>query len=133
MWIDIRSVPQEDQRYATLGDYFDDIEGGKPVKRIRVTQMKDERYEFLIAIHELVEEALTRYHGVAEADILAFDLQFEAERRQGKHILDAEPGNDPRAPYDYEHRFAENIERILALALGVDWHAYETYCASLPT
>jgi hypothetical protein len=43
---------------------------------------------------------------------------------------DTEPGDDPRAPYHKQHVFAENIERLLAAELGVDWSAYDKEVSS---
>jgi hypothetical protein len=40
------------------------------------------------------------------------------------------PGDDPRAPYHKQHVFAENIERLLAAELGVDWSAYDKEVSS---
>ena len=33
-------------------------------------------------------------------------------------------GADPNAPYHSEHVFAEIVERMLALELGVNWERY---------
>lgn len=126
MEIVIRSIPQEQQRYVTLGDYWDDGD----MQHIRVTTMPDRRYELLIALHELVESELCRNRGIPEPDIMAFDLIFEGERAAGLWT-DEEPGNDPRAPYRSEHQIAESMERQFASYLGVDWVAYESYCAAL--
>ena len=41
------------------------------------------------------------------------------------HSFDAEPGNDPRAPYRNEHDFATTIEMLVAQKLGVKWSDYE--------
>jgi hypothetical protein len=35
------------------------------------------------------------------------------------------PGDDPKAPYHREHRFATRIERLLARELRVNWATYE--------
>lgn len=123
--INIETVPQSQQRYATLGDYWLDDSG---MHQIRISEMADERYEFLVMMHELAEYFLCQHRGILEPDIMAFDIAFEAMNADPM----AEPGNHPQAPYHVEHRFAEDmIERPLAEALGVDWSEYETYCAFL--
>jgi hypothetical protein len=119
--IRIETVPSEEQRYPTIGDYWDEPDG---TREVRVTDMGDPRYEFLVAVHELVELMLCAERGIAEPEIMAFDVAFEEERDRGLHGPDDEPGDDPRAPYRREHRFAENIERLVAHELGVDWEAY---------
>ena len=81
-------------------------------------------YEFLVSIHEQIEEHLTRRRGLTEPEIMAFDVMWEKEREKGKHEPDEEPGHDPRAPYRKEHIMAENFERMLALEMGLDWKAY---------
>ncbi len=114
-------IPSSAQRYPTCGDYF---YGKKGVLHIKVSDTGDEYMNRLIALHEFIEEALTKKRGVAEADILAFDLQYERERAEGKHLPDQEPGNDPRAIYRREHFFAESMERMAAHELGVNWFEY---------
>lgn len=125
--LSIDTKPLAQMRYRTLGDYFQ--RDGRTI--IEISDMGNEDYEFLISIHEQIEEYLTRKRGIPEPGIIAFDKMFEAERAAGKWKPEDEPGNDHRAPYRTEHRFAENIERILAAELGVDWAAYESFCASL--
>ncbi len=112
----IISTHHADQRYNTLGDYWTDKDGAT---HIIVSAMKDWRYEFLIALHELVEEALTRHRGIAEPDIMAYD---EA------HPESADPGMEPDAPYHREHVAATALEMLVADMLGVKWSDYEKAC-----
>lgn len=114
----IRTVPHKNQRYATCGDYFTDPDG---TTQVRVSAMGNEDYEFLVSIHEQVEEYLTRKRGIRESDIKAFDEHFERFRSSGNTD---EPGDDPKAPYRNEYCFAENIERQIAFELGVNWAEY---------
>ena len=107
-------------RYPTCGDYFKIND----TTFIEVCSQKTEDYEFLIMIHELIEEYLTRKRNISELDITKFDLMFEKEREEGLHSEDDEPGYDLRAPYRKEHIFSENIERLIAAELGVDWQKY---------
>lgn len=57
----ILSIPYRAMRYATLGDYKrftdDSVE-------ITVAQLADWRMEFLIALHEMIEEAVTHHRGI---------------------------------------------------------------------
>jgi hypothetical protein len=116
--IEIKTIPHMMQRYPTVGDYFtrDDK------TRFFISEMSNWRYETLVAIHEVVEQALTRYRGIAEHEIDDFDQLYELNRPDGDL---SEPGDNPAAPYHYEHVFATSIERMVAQALGVNWEEYD--------
>jgi hypothetical protein len=111
----IETIPHQQHRYPTVGDYFP-VEGGWT---IRVSRCGDARFEFLVALHEFVEWFLTQERGIREEDITEFDVRFEEAGRDG------EPGDDPQAPYHREHVCATKIEREAAAQLGVDWDTYE--------
>ncbi len=116
----IHQVPHRKQRYETVGDWIP----GRPAQ-IRVSKMKDQRYVFLVALHEMIEYELCKMNGITDKEVVAFDVNFEAERQNNLHPLEAEPGNDPRAPYRKEHDFATMIEMMVAQKLGVSWSDYE--------
>ncbi len=122
----ISQVPHKKQRYETVGDWIP----GKPAQ-IRVSRMKDQRYVFLVALHEMIEYELCKMHGITDREVVAFDVNFEAERRQNLHPLEAEPGDHPKAPYRNEHEFATMIEMMVAQKLGVSWSDYEKSVLSL--
>ncbi len=122
----ISQVPHRKQRYETVGDWIP----GSPTE-IRVSRMKDQRYVFLVALHEMIEFELCRRNGISDNEVVAFDVGFEAERRKNMHPVEAEPGNDPRAPYREEHDFATKIERMVARKLGVQWSDYERALVAL--
>jgi hypothetical protein len=111
-------IPHARQRYETVGDYF--FTDG--ILHIRVSGMKDNKFELLVAIHELIEVMLTENDGVAEPDIAAFDKRFEEARVEGN--LD-EPGDDSGAPYKKQHCIATAVERMMCALLNVDWKEYE--------
>lgn len=117
----IRVIPHQEHRYSTTGDYYE-VEGGKWV--IEVSEIGDARYEFLVALHELVEWFLLWLRGVKEEEVRAFDEWWEEEAKKG-NVQCEEPGNDPRAPYYFEHIFATLVEKMVALQLGVDWGEYK--------
>jgi hypothetical protein len=125
MKIHVETIPHSEQRYPTVGDYW----SADGVQHIRVSHMVDWRYEVLVAMHELVEMALTRHRGISEPRITEFDLEFERSREQGRGF--SEPGDHPDAPYRKEHFFATNIERLFAAELDVDWFVYDEYVESL--
>jgi hypothetical protein len=122
----VSQVPHRKQRYETVGDWIP----GKPAQ-IRVSKMKDQRYVFLVALHEMIEYELCKMHGITDREVVAFDVNFEAERRMNIHPIDAEPGDHPKAPYKNEHEFATMIEMMMAQKLGVRWSDYEKSVLSL--
>ena len=116
----IETKDKWDMRYPTAGDYYFVNNNMK----IEICKQINNDYEFLIMMHELTEEYLTRVRGIQEQAITDFDLLFETEREAGLHGEDDEPGYDIRSPYRKEHIFAELIERLIAFELGVDWIKY---------
>lgn len=112
MRIVIDFIPQEAQRYDTLGDWtWDDDE----TLRISTSEDDGEDAAFLVALHELTEAWLCRKAGITQEDVDAFDLTFVAPDDDP----DAEPGDDPASPYREQHRKAMLIEHLLAIFLGV--------------
>ena len=118
MKIKIQTIPHDKQRYPTAGDYWE--LGGTTY--FTISELADERYEWLVLIHELVEYFIVKISGIAITHIDQFDMQFELERAPGN--LD-EPGDDPRSPYFMAHQVASMVERICAFAFGVLWKDYE--------
>jgi hypothetical protein len=112
MEILIKTIPHKDQRYETAGDYWFD---GDKID-VRVSDMANDDYAFLVAVHELVELYLTKKKGISEPDIMAFDIA---------HPDSSEPGAEPDAPYYKEHLFASAIEMLMAGQLGINWQDYD--------
>ena len=119
MKIVIEVIPHHEQRYATLGDYWVDVDG---VQQVRVSDLGNPHMNILVALHELIELTLCEARGIAEPDIKAFD---EA------HPDADDPGSLPDAPYGLEHRFAEKIEYVMAGELNVTWTDYEARCKAM--
>lgn len=110
--IHVRFIDEEDQRYGTCGDYWEE-----PMSlEVRVTSYRNTKYAHLILLHEMIELFLCLQRGIKLDEIDEFDYAF---------LEHGEPGNDPRAPYHKEHVFATQIERLLAAEMGVDWAEYE--------
>jgi hypothetical protein len=110
----IDTIPHSQQRYPTVGDWQGDKAGNL---HITVSRMSDQRYEFLVAAHEMIEAYLAIHAGVSPEAVDKFDRAYEGKRKRGD---ESEPGDDPRAPYHREHVFATKIERQLAVELGVN-------------
>lgn len=111
MNVRILTILHHHQRYATVGDWqfrFDDL-------FVNVSSLDNEDYEFLVGLHEMIEAYLCLKAGISEESVTEFDTSFAGV---------GEPGDDPRAPYHNQHKFAMHIEQLVALELGVDWEAY---------
>ena len=115
----IRTIPHHRQRYPTCGDWW----ATEDQWNIRVSALGDWRYEFLVSLHEQIEMALCVARGISEDAVTTFD---EA------HPDADSPGDLLDAPYRREHRFAENLERLMAAELGVDWDTYDRIVGELP-
>lgn len=118
MRITIQTIPHAQQNYETVGDYFSDGDD----MHIKVSEMGNRDFEFLVAIHELVEAYLCQKRGITDEEITTFDIEFEAKRKPGDL---SEPGDSRDAPYQNEHNLATAVERMMCAALGVSWQDYE--------
>ena len=95
---------------------------------IVVSDMKNPDYEFLVAVHELIEAWLVRKRGISEERITEFDIAFEKARPEDDL---SEPGDEPDAPYQNEHCIATGVERILCAAMGIPWKEYDETVGNL--
>lgn len=118
MRIVVDVVPHSAQRYPTVGDW---VFQGEDLC-ITVSALGDPNMEFLVALHEMIEAMVCDKAGIAEIDVQRFDTNHPE--------LD-DPGGDRRAPYHRQHVFAENIERMVAQELGVNWNDYTRRVDSL--
>lgn len=109
MKIIIQDVPKSQIPRNDVANYYVTPEALK----IDVLSMSDWRYEALIALHEFIECMLVRQKNLDFKDIDDWDENNELM------------GEDLRAPYHKEHIFSENLERLFAQALNVDWKHYE--------
>lgn len=114
----VETVDHNTQRYDTCGDWIWD----NGTLHVSVSETGNEDFNFLIAIHEMIEAYGCATNGIAEEDVTAFDVAFSG---------DGEPGDDPRAPYYPHHRIASEVERYLAALMRVDWKEYEAAIARL--
>lgn len=128
LYIYVDTIPHSNHRYPTVGDYW--WSESQSRLEVRVSDFENADYEFLVAIHELIEAYLAKKRGISEDSITAFDVAFEEARTEDS--ID-EPGDHPDAPYRKEHFFATSIERLVAAELGVDWTVYEAKINSLFT
>jgi hypothetical protein len=128
--ITIKTIPHEEQRYNTAGDWWFDDAGNL---EIRVSNMSNWKYEALVAYHELAEVLLCKDRGITVEEVDAFDMAWEEEHpgiAQGGGM--EEPGDDPNCPCRKEHFFATTAERALSAELAVDWFEYDAAIFALP-
>jgi hypothetical protein len=128
MRIIIETIPHEQHRYPTVGDWRLGAWDGDSL-HIYVSEMGDWRHEVLVAFHEFAEATLCKHRGIPEKAVDEFDIAYELERAEGD---ESEPGDDPAAPYYWEHQFSTCLERLLAGQLDVDWTTYNAAVESLP-
>jgi hypothetical protein len=117
--IEIKTVPQKEQRYVTCGDYWSI--GEKDI--FRISDCGNRKYEWMLAIHELIEKALCEKAGITNQQIDDFDAS--------QKTLEEEPGDEPDSPYRDQHCFATAAERMLCAAMGLAWKEYETFLENL--
>lgn len=128
MKINIQYIPQNAQRYNTLGDWY----YREGVLEIRATEFDNRTYSLLIAIHELAEAVLCEALGITEKEVDKWDFAYEDARDKGGEqapcgqcpILE-EPGDDIHCPCHVPHVVASVVERLAAHALGINWSLYE--------
>lgn len=125
--IAIRTIPHREQEYDTVGNYRRRGKGANARIEIEVSEMGDRRYEFLVALHEMVEAMLCEFRAIAFEEITRFDIDYERRRRPRDP---SEPGDAPDAPYCREHRVAELIERLTAHEMDVEWRIYSRALAA---
>ena len=122
MEIHIKTISNDKMRIKnSIGDYWYDDEG---VLQVRVVELGDSFLETCVAVHEIVEEALTKKRGLLEPDIQAFDEYHDQRQKMGLVPEAAEAGFDPAAPYRNEHAFATGVELGMCALAGVSWKEY---------
>lgn len=119
MKIIIETVPHEEQRYETVGDWQN---VNKEELHITVSKTHNWHYDALVAVHELLEALVCRDRGISQETVDAYDLLYLKNPPRG---APKEAGDSFTAPYRAEHFFATTVERMLAAELKVDWEAYE--------
>lgn len=150
MKIEAKSIPHNQQRYPTLGDYWEE----PGAVQFRISTMEHPEYEVMVLIHELIEYYLIKKAGISVAAIDKFDKEMENDRenshfvgvpyihrregniiekcRDAKGNVNAdEPGICPEAPYHKQHMFATKVEKMLCRAFDLNWKKYNDYISKL--
>jgi hypothetical protein len=124
----IETVENSELRYATLGDWFyNPADKSYHIHVARFAELEEtegltysQQYEWLIALHEIVELYMCLSNGVSQEDVDKFDMGI------GNGLQ--EPGNDTSAPYYEEHQTAMSVEILLAQTNGLSIRDYEEVC-----
>ena len=122
MKINVETIPHNQQRYDTVGDYWIDKD---LTLQIRISRMRIVWFEWFVLIHEIVEIAICLFYKISFNKIDKFDIQFEIDRKDGIHGENDEPGDDPDAPYKNAHCFATSVERMVCAVFGLSWKEYD--------
>ena len=126
MDITVKVIPNEqikERAGFTGADWWYDEEGNL---QIRIAQMSTREREMALAVHEIVECILCKFHGVKVEDVDKFDEVAEANG----HNIDA--GDLAGCPYGREHTAATACERIVAMELNVGgWASYDRELGTL--
>lgn len=130
MNITIKTIPKSEMRFDDVGDWWFDINEDL---QIRVADMGNWKYEFLVADHEMHEALLCFDRGITTKQVDDFDDQFEKENgvfevRKDKKL---NAGDDINCPYKKEHFFATNLERLTSAELKIDWKTYNDFLESV--
>jgi hypothetical protein len=109
----ITVIDHNKQRYNTVGDWYFDHTDKTMV--IKISDTGSDKYNFLIALHELIEATLCDWAGISSEIVDMWDLNYG----------DGEPGQGRECPYYIQHFVATCIETTLAIMLGINWAEYE--------
>ena len=74
MNITIKTIQHNRQRYDTCGDWWFDKKGNL---QVRVSDMNNWKYEYLVADHEVREALLCKDRGVTQKEVDEFDMGWQ--------------------------------------------------------
>jgi hypothetical protein len=113
------TIPHDWQDYNTVGNYFTTSNG---THVIFVSDTGNIDFNYLIFLHEMVEQYLCFRKGIKEKTIDKYDME---------HIHCDDPGSHDEAPYHEQHQVANDIEAIISTQLKVDWIKYSNTLTKL--
>lgn len=112
----IEVIPHQKQRLGQPGDWFFDHSGNLTV---RVTDLGDWRYNFLLARHEMDEAILCKLAGISTEEVDSYDSRPESKSDDPDSF-----SGYPGASYQNQHNDALASEWQMSRLLGVDWQEY---------
>lgn len=103
----ISTVPMQEQRYNTVGDWY--FAEGKLI--ISVSDTGDWKQNMCLALHEFVEACLCTAATPQVTPAMVDSFDFAWTQPGAKHLPEfEEPGDDVNAPYHLQHRVATQLE-----------------------
>lgn len=105
----------KEMRFPANGDWR--VEKNSLV--INVLATGNTRYNFLVATQQLVIAMLCSHAGITQDQVEQWNC---TDCPSG---LPTDPGAHPKCPYFTEYLIAENIVRMLAVHMGINWKKYE--------
>ncbi len=121
--INIKFIPQSEQRYQTIGDYW---ETDSSIE-VRITKLSKPVFSMAALIHELWELFRAKEAQIPFALIDVFDMNYDYEN--GKYKEDV--GLDPEAPYHKQHMESDALERTCLVIAGEDFIEYDNEVGKL--
>lgn len=115
MKITLEVIPHEQQRLGAIGDWWFEENGDL---QVRVSDLGDVRYNFLVLRHEMDEAFLCARAGITTE--MVDEDQKNAADTDDPDSFSGYPG----ARLQNQHNDALAAEWIMARLLGVDWKAY---------
>lgn len=115
MKITIETIPHEQQRLGVIGDWYFEPNGDLVVK---VSDLGDWRYNFLVGRHEMDEALLCKLTGITTE--MVDEDQAAALPTDDPDSFSGYPG----ARLQNQHNDALAAEWIMSRLLGVDWKKY---------
>ena len=115
MKITLEVIPHEQQRLHAIGDWYFELNGDLVV---RVSDLGDWRYNFLVARHEMDEAILCMKDGITTQ--MVDDDQKKALPTDDPDSFSGYPG----ACLQNQHNDALSAEWVMSRLLNVDWIEY---------
>jgi len=112
----IEVIPHTEQRLGQPGDWYTAADGTRVV---RVSDLGDWRFNYLLARHEMDEMMLCQHAGISVEAVDGYDSRPEAK--------DDDPDSFsgyPGAPYQEQHNDAMAAEWVMSRLLNVAWQKY---------
>lgn len=113
--INYKTIPQNRMRYKDAGDWFDSKDGWE----IRVPELMNMDYEFMIFIHEAIERYLVHKIGMS-VDYVDGWIKREIIDKNDYGSGAMNKG----MPHRSCHIFATQIEKQICRKLGISWRKY---------
>lgn len=127
MKLNIRTVPQCEHRFTTIGDWWE----RDGTLEVRISYLPDWRWQIGVLVHELVEWIYCKRRGITSDECDRFDRFYEEQYRSKVIPVEKEAGYDKRCPYHRGHVWGDRIAWLVEWLLGVDQKARRKHTAPL--